>query len=70
VPALILSSSDDPFIRLLPDTREKIAANPNITFLESSHGGHCAFLAAPDPSTSYDGYWAEHTLMRFLLEHA
>lgn len=70
VPALLLNSADDPFIRLLPDTREKIAANPNITFMESSHGGHCAFLASPDPSTRYDGYWAEHTLMRFLLEHA
>ncbi|RZU41129.1 YheT family hydrolase [Edaphobacter modestus] len=70
VPILILNSADDPFIRLLPDSRQKIAANPNITFLESTRGGHCAFLAAPDPSTSYDGYWAEHTLMAFLLDHA
>jgi predicted alpha/beta-fold hydrolase len=70
VPALVLNSADDPFIRLLPESRAKIAANPNMTFYESAHGGHCAFLAAPDPSTSYDGYWAEHTLMRFLLERA
>ena len=70
VPALILNAADDPFIRLLPDSRAKIAANPRITFLESAHGGHCAFLAAPDRSTGYDGYWAEHTLMHFLLEHA
>jgi predicted alpha/beta-fold hydrolase len=70
VPALILNSADDPFIRLLPESRAKITANPNINFVESSHGGHCAFLASPDPSTDYDGYWAEHTLMRFLLQHA
>lgn len=70
VPALILNAADDPFIRLLPESRAKIAANPNITFIESRHGGHCAFLAAPDPANNYDGYWAEHTLMRFLLDQA
>lgn len=70
VPALILNAADDPFICLLPESREKIGANPKITFRESRHGGHCAFLAAPDGVSSYDGYWAEHTLMRFVLEHA
>lgn len=70
VPTLILNSADDPFIRLMPESREKIAANRRITFLESPHGGHCAFLAAPNRTSSYDGYWAEHTLVRFLLEHA
>ncbi len=68
VPTLILNAADDPFIRLLPESIEKIAANPHITFLETPHGGHCAFLAAP--SAGYDGYWAEHTLLRFLLEQA
>ncbi len=70
VPTLLLSAADDPFIRLLPESREKIAGNPRITYRESAHGGHCAFLAAPNPAASYDGYWAEHTLLRFLLEHA
>ncbi|QNI38411.1 alpha/beta fold hydrolase [Edaphobacter sp. 4G125] len=70
VPTLILNAADDPFIRLLPESRAKIAANPKITFTETDHGGHCAFLATPDPTCNYDGYWAEHTLMRFLLEHA
>lgn len=68
VPTLILNALDDPFIRLTPETRAKILANPNITFLETQHGGHCAFLATP--ATAYDGYWAEHTLLRFLLAHA
>ena len=65
VPTLLLNAADDPFLRILPDSREKIAANPNITFLESNRGGHCAFLATP--RDGYDGYWAEHTLLRFLL---
>jgi predicted alpha/beta-fold hydrolase len=70
VPTLILHALDDPFIRLTPQTREAILSNPSITFLEPRHGGHCAFLADADPASKNDGYWAEHTLLRFLLSHA
>lgn len=70
VPTLIINSLDDPFIRIAPDTREKILYNLHITFLETTHGGHCAFLAQPDAATGYDGYWAEHTLLRFILANA
>jgi predicted alpha/beta-fold hydrolase len=70
VPALILHALDDPFVRLSSETRDKVLANPNITLMESRHGGHCAFLAQPDEVFEYDGYWAEHTLLRFLLAHA
>ena len=70
VPALILHALDDPFIRILPETRAKIDANPCIAFIETEHGGHCAFLAEADQANGDDGYWAEHTAMRFLLEHA
>jgi hypothetical protein len=70
VPTLILHALDDPFIRMTAGTREKINANPNITLMESKHGGHCAFLAQPDEAFGYDGYWAEHTLLRFLLARA
>jgi predicted alpha/beta-fold hydrolase len=70
VPALILHALDDPFVRLTAETREKIRANSHITLIESNHGGHCAFLAQPDSASGYDGYWAEHTLLRFLLAHA
>jgi predicted alpha/beta-fold hydrolase len=65
VPTLLLNAADDPFLRILPDSRQQIVANPNITFIESPYGGHCAFLATP--SDGYDGYWAEHTLLHFLL---
>ncbi len=70
VPTLILHALDDPFIRITPESRTKIAANPNITFVETAQGGHCAFLDKPDHAAHYDGYWAESTLLRFLLAHA
>jgi predicted alpha/beta-fold hydrolase len=66
LPTLILHSLDDPFIRVLPDTRAKLLANPNITYIETAHGGHCAFLADPN---GYDGRWAEKTLVEFLKNH-
>src|SRR5271170_3554644 len=67
VPTLILHALDDPFVRLTAESREKINANPSITLIESEHGGHCAFLAQPDEASGYAGYWAAHTLRRFLL---
>ena len=70
VSTLILHASDDPFVRLTPESRAAIAVNPAITLLEPARGGHCAFLAAPEAATAYDGYWAEHTLLRFVLQHA
>jgi predicted alpha/beta-fold hydrolase len=70
VPTLILHALDDPFIRFTERTCANIAANPCITLLESAHGGHCAFLATPDPTQGDDGYWAEHTALRFLLAHS
>ena len=63
VPTLVLHALDDPFIRVLPDTREKLLLNPHITFVESSHGGHCAFLARPN---GYDGRWAERQAIAFI----
>lgn len=63
VPALIIHAANDPFIRILPETRRKIRDNPNITFMETADGGHCSFLAAPD---GYDGRWAEWKIVDFL----
>ena len=64
VPTLIIHALDDPFIRMLPETRATILANPNITLLETEHGGHCAFLAQPN---GYDGRWAERQMINFFL---
>ncbi len=63
VPTLILHAEDDPFIRILPVTRAKLRQNPNITYFETEHGGHCAFLAE---TNGYDGRWAERQAVAFL----
>jgi len=70
LPTLILHAQDDPFVRLIPETRNVIAVNPHIELLESAHGGHCAFLAVPNRIAKDDGYWAEHTALRFILRNA
>lgn len=63
VPALIVHAANDPFIRILPETRQKIRSNPHITFIETEDGGHCSFLAQPDGD---DGRWAETQVINFL----
>ena len=62
IPTLVIHSSDDPFVVLQPETEAKLEANPNITYLRSEHGGHCAFLAAAE---GYDGRWAERQVVEF-----
>ncbi len=76
VPALVLHAANDPFIRITPETRRKISSNPNITFVETEDGGHCAFIGSPVRSPAGvgnsrdgrddDGYWAEHEIVNFL----
>ena len=63
VPTLILYAADDPFVRILPETRAHIHANPHINFVETEHGGHCAFLSQ-DPGDEI--HWAEATVVRYL----
>jgi predicted alpha/beta-fold hydrolase len=62
VPTYILNARNDPFIRILPETRRKIAANPNITFIETDDGGHCSFIGEPN---GYDGHFAERAVVDF-----
>jgi hypothetical protein len=69
VPALIIYAINDPFIRVLPETRARILSNPNITFLETSDGGHCAFVGEPD-GNGYDGRWAEREVVEFVRKCA
>ena len=64
VPALIIHAANDPFIRMLPETRKRIESNPNITYIETADGGHCAFLGSPD-GDGYDGHWAEREVVEF-----
>ncbi len=67
VPTLILRALDDPFIRLTPETRTAILANPHIKLVETMHGGHCAYLGQ-DPGDEI--HWAEATVIRYLLQFA
>lgn len=65
-PTLIVHSTDDPFVRIVPATRAKFLANPHVTYVETHHGGHCAFIAHPN---GYDGRWAERQTIQFFLQH-
>ena len=80
VPALIIHSANDPFIRLTPETQRRMAANPNITYVETGDGGHCAFLGERslgqpnlaersrdrNGDSAYDGRWAEREVVEFI----
>jgi uncharacterized protein len=65
VPTLIIHATNDPFIRLRPETRERILRNPKITFIESADGGHCAFIGARNGDLHDDGRWAEKQVVEF-----
>jgi predicted alpha/beta-fold hydrolase len=67
VPTFILHAQDDPFIRLLPETRAKLLANPSIDFVETLHGGHCAYLSRDKGN---EIHWAEAGVMRYLQPFA
>jgi predicted alpha/beta-fold hydrolase len=66
-PTLVIHALDDPFIRMLPETRQKLMQNLNVRLLESNHGGHCAFLAN---ANGYDGRWSERRIIRFIEEQS
>ncbi len=63
-PALIVHAANDPFVRILPETRRKIGSNPNIAFIETEDGGHCAFLGSRNGQDG--GFWAESQIVNFL----
>jgi uncharacterized protein len=65
IPTVVIHAVDDPFVVISAETTAKLRSNPNITYIESAHGGHCAFLAAAD---GYDGRWAERRIVDFCAE--
>lgn len=67
VPTLIIRALDDPFIRLTTATRKALLANPSITLVETTHGGHCAYLSR---DRGEDIHWAEAAVIRYLAETA
>jgi uncharacterized protein len=64
-PTLVIHAANDPFIRILPETRQALLSNPHIIYVETEDGGHCAFFGERDGDASYDGRWAEREVVEF-----
>jgi len=68
-PTLVIHAANDPFVRILPETRQKLLFNPNIRYVETEDGGHCAFVGRRDGDShdvnQYDGRWAEREVVEF-----
>jgi uncharacterized protein len=64
-PTLVIHAANDPFVRILPETRAKLLANRNITFVETEDGGHCAFVGERKKAVDGDGRWAEREVVEF-----
>ena len=64
VPALVITSEDDPFVPSTPFHDPKVTGNPHIDLRISPHGGHCGFVGDKSPTT--DGYWAEDQIVDFI----
>jgi len=69
VPGLIIHAANDPFIRIQPETARRIQANPNITYIKTEDGGHCAFVGERN-GTGDDGRWAEREVVEFVGKFA
>jgi len=63
VPALVITSEDDPFVPSGPFRDPKVTNNPHITVKLSPCGGHCGFVGARNGES--DGYWAEDQIVQF-----
>ena len=64
VPALVITSEDDPFVPADPFRDPKVTGNPYITLHLCQHGGHCGFVGTR--SGEDDGYWAEGEIVDFV----
>ena len=64
-PTLVIHAANDPFIRILPETRQAFLSNRNIAYVEAEDGGHCAFVGERDGDSAYDGRWAEREVVEF-----
>src|SRR3954468_23818497 len=68
VPALVITSDDDPFVPSQPFRDARVAANPYIDLRLSAHGGHCGFIG-PAATADDDGYWAENQIVEFVSDY-
>lgn len=68
IPTLVIHADDDPFVVISAESQRKLRENPNVTFLHTEHGGHCAFIARPTGGHRDDGRWAERKIVEFLAQ--
>lgn len=68
IPALVITSDDDPFVPSQPFREERVTGNPHVRLHLLEHGGHCGFVA-PQAGED-DGYWAENQIVTFAIAHA
>jgi predicted alpha/beta-fold hydrolase len=68
VPALIITSEDDPFVPSQPFHDPRVTSNPCIELRLCAHGGHCGFVGPQ--SGLDDGYWAESRIVEFVSERS
>ena len=64
VPALIITSEDDPFVPSAPFRDARVTGNRYITLELCEHGGHCGFVG--EGRGDDDGYWAEDAIVDFV----
>jgi uncharacterized protein len=61
-PTLILTSKDDPFVPFATFGDPALGANPNITFVATEYGGHCAFISR-EPGEGR--FWVERRIVEY-----
>lgn len=64
VPALILTSKDDPVVPPEPFDAPEIAGNRQIRVAMTQHGGHCAFISR---FRGVERYWADARILEFCV---
>jgi predicted alpha/beta-fold hydrolase len=64
VPALVITSEDDPFVPPDAFRDPRVTGNPHIMLHLCRHGGHCGFVGTR--SGEDDGYWAENQIVTFV----
>ncbi|MGB8476504.1 MAG: alpha/beta fold hydrolase [Candidatus Acidiferrum sp.] len=62
VPALMITSQDDPFVPYESFVRANPAQNPAIHFVAPKYGGHCGFISNRSGAARF---WAEQKIVEF-----
>ncbi len=68
VPALLITSDDDPLVPSEVVHDPALAGVAGLTRIVTTHGGHCGYVGKPT-SEGDDGYWAERQVVAFLAAH-